>query len=312
MTEFAARETPAEGVCFGYRPMTDLTLRGLRKGDGTPLVVDLADQPPAPDGEQPLLIWRPTELNPYHARLFAARGSTFRLWIEDLGWYEIDPGAPRIGVPPDVDEVVREQRLWGVPSALCFTRRGDLALHASGVEVDGRALLFVAPGRFGKTTLAAACVAAGHRLLTEDLACVRLWPQPSVLPGPPLLRLRPDVRGRLDLPAEVSLLRETPDRAFMQLGAAAAGSGDPVPLAGVVMLNISEVGELRLQRMSPTTGLPSLWITSFNVPEDSDRARTFRAVVELAGAVPLWELHRPLTIEGLPDLVGRVVSECLA
>ena len=56
---------------------------------------------------------------------------------------------------------------------LCFRARGDTALHAAAVEVDGQAVVLGAPGTFGKTTLAAAFHAAGHRLLSEDTTCIR-------------------------------------------------------------------------------------------------------------------------------------------
>ena len=59
--------------------------------------------------------------------------------------------APLLTMPLGVEPVRREERLWGIPAALALIRRGDVAVHAAAVEIDGRALLFAGPGRFGKT-----------------------------------------------------------------------------------------------------------------------------------------------------------------
>ena len=79
--------------------------------------------------------------------------------------------------------------------------RGDLAVHAAAVDVDGSALLLAAPGRYGKTTLAAAFAGQGYRLLAEDTTCYRPSSDPSVLPGLAMLRIRPDVHEHLSHPA---------------------------------------------------------------------------------------------------------------
>ncbi len=303
------------GVCYGYEPVGFTDLFALRPGSGDSLVIgeqaagdrqangEIAD-------EVPLGMWRPAPDDSYHARLYARHGA-FDLWIAGVGWYHVDPERRAITLPEGADPVLREHRMWGIPAVLCFTHRGDLPLHSSAVEIDGRSLLFVAPGQFGKTTLSAGFAAQRHRLLNEDMACIRLKPEPAVVPGPPTLRLRSDVRDRISVPS-ATVIHSTEHRTLLLFDGHGRGTGDPVPLAGIVFLNVTETGEPQLTRVSPSERLPALWNTSFKLPDDDARSRCFAQVVELVGHVPLWDLHRPLRMSGLPALVDQIVDTCLA
>src|SRR5438034_1082947 len=123
----------------------------------------------------------------------AGGGAAHRMWTDLEGWFEIDAANRSVTVPPCSDPVRREERFWGVPVSLCYLLRGDVGIHAAAVEVEGAGVLLAAPGRSGKTTLAGAFLAAGHRLLSEDLSCCRSSPVPLLLPGPAMLRVRRDV-----------------------------------------------------------------------------------------------------------------------
>ncbi|MFD2239261.1 serine kinase [Aureimonas populi] len=59
--------------------------------------------------------------------------------------------------------------LLGPVLALLLHRRGRLVLHASAVEIEGRAVVLMGDKGAGKSTLAGALVSAGHRLLTDDV-----------------------------------------------------------------------------------------------------------------------------------------------
>src|SRR2546430_14670805 len=95
--------------------------------------------------------------------------------------------------PPPRSPLFPSTPLSRPPPALCCMHRGALPLHAAAVEIESRAVVIAAPGRHGKTTLALAFQRHGYRVLTEDLACCSLASTPKLLPGPALLRVRPDV-----------------------------------------------------------------------------------------------------------------------
>jgi hypothetical protein len=96
----------------------------------------------------------------------------------------------------------------------------------------------------------------------------------------------------------------------MAIDTARRGNCDPVPLRAVVLLRESTEG-IRLERVPFTEALPDLWNLSFHLPNPESRAHCFQAVVELAKAVPTYNLFRPLRHEGLTDAVEQIVEHCL-
>jgi hypothetical protein len=184
-------------------------------------------------------------------------------------------------------------------------------LHAAAVEVDGGAIVFAAPGMFGKTTLAAAFLHRGHRVLAEDLACCRLPAQgpPVVLPGPALLRVRPDVYDLFGDIRGARAVADDPERVHLALEDDLRGTGDPVPIAALVLLRRTSP-RIHLERAESTSLLADLWTVSFNLPTDEDRSRCFAGIVDLVDAVPTWTLDRPLSFESLPSVLDEVIATC--
>jgi hypothetical protein len=238
----------------------------------------------------------------FRARIYR-NGSTFQLWVSDVGWFGVDPREPRITVPPVEQTVAREEVLWGVPALLCFLHRGDCSLHAAAVEVDGEAIVLAGPRAKGKSTLAAAFAMRGHRLLSEDLTCIRLAPTPAVVPGPAGLRLRNDVADGLQVPFGRAL-GEVHGRARYALSD--PGDCRPVPISSVLLL--ASDGDVGLEPVDPARALPDLWEASFRITREHER-RSFEAAAELAGAVPIVKLRRPLRLDMLDATVDHVVSQ---
>jgi hypothetical protein len=292
----------SSGTCFGYSVRTALPLRYLRSGDGDPLeVVEVAD--PMPATTPALIEWTPPA-QPYRARLHR-EADGFALWIEGAGWFRIDTTAARIEVPAGGDPIRREERLWGMPALLCFLARGDLPIHAAAVEVDGRAVVFGAPGRFGKTTLAVAFARAGYRVLAEDLTCARVdGDGVSVVPGPAMLRVRADVAAGFGLPVP----KKDDERVHLVLEH--AGDCRPVPLAAIVLLHPTDAG-VTIEPATAAAALPDVWALSFRLPGEEEAARAFAGIASILDAVPAWYLRRPLRIETLPEVVEEVVGACL-
>ena len=293
------------GICFGFEPKTTLDLGLLRPGSGDPLLVRERDEANEPlPGERPLLEWRVPGAEPLHTRLYGS-GARYELLIEGGGWFSVDTDVPAIDVPAAANPVRREERLWGLPTLLCFWARGDLALHAAAIEVDGGAVLLGAPGRFGKTTLAAAFLAAGHRVLTEDLSCCRLAPDPVLLPGPALLKVRRDAYANLDL-AGVPVVAEDRERVHLVTGARDRADGGPLPIVGILLLNEVPDDAPWFEPIAAADAVQQLWVLAFNLPNDADRARCFADLVGLTHSVPVWRLHRPFTYDALPGVVESV------
>lgn len=296
-----------KGACFGFAPVSDLTFEYLRDGGGDALEIRERDGGVEDPGGTLINEWTPIPDRRSWARLYEDDGR-YRLWIESGGSFHIDPRIPRIDIPMGVESTVRrEERLWGIPALLCFLRRADHPLHAAAVEVDGKAILIAAPGYSGKTTLAAGFAAAGYRVLSEDVSCLRLSAPTTIVPGPAMLRIRDDIAGRISLPG-ASEMAVGDDRTHYSLDRTRRGDCTPLPVRAFVLLRPADHG-IRLERVPAAAALRELWPLSFRLPTLGDRARCFQGVTALADAVPVWNLYRPLRLGLLRDVVEKIAAD---
>jgi hypothetical protein len=305
-----------QGSCFGFAVRSTLPFAYLRQGGGTPLQITefdgAASTPPGPV----IATWKGGPDN-IETRVHSA-GDGYRLWLEYVGWFRIDARLPEIGVPDlpprAKDSAPREQlmawreaSLWGLPAVLCSMVRGSFPVHAASVDVAGSGLLLGAPGRFGKTTLAAAFLKAGHRILSDDMACCELAPEPAVLPGPAVVRLRRDVAKWLELPS-TRVAFTTDPKVALAVAPELRGNGRPVPLRAIVLLHKSEAGP-RLARASVSDAVRDVFVLSPKAVLDPGGA--FIDAARIVETVPVWYLDRKLEIASLPELVEMIVQSCL-
>jgi hypothetical protein len=296
--------------CFGFRVSSSCSLRFLRKGSGqeTLEITELAGPFETPGQETLLFEWTLRDPSAdVTARLYGSDG-IFQFWTSDAGWYRIDPAARKIEVSEHDDEIRREQRLWGIPAALCYMARGDFALHAAAVEVEGKAIVLAAPGRFGKTTLALAFHRRGYRLLTEDTTCCSLSPNPYVLPGPTSIRVRPDMFHG-EAPSGTRVVSVKSDRIHLELDSDRIGNGQGVPIQALVFLRESS-DKTYLERLKTSVAIPDLWTLNFRFQSDAQRSRSFSQLARLAGGISVWNLYRPMDVASLDAVVLRLVETC--
>lgn len=309
------------GTFYGLEVHSPLPFRFLRTGTGIPMrVTEAVSTHGEPDGE--LLMEWPARGNGSASRLYRdAVGA--HLWIDRIGCFDIDPKRPSITVPelpsseiraelsPTVPEdqllAWRETFVLGPPATVCFMAQGYLPIHAASVDVDGAGVLLGAPGTFGKTTLSGAFHNAGHRLLSDDISACGVQGDPTVFPGPALLRVRRDVFDRVDFSAS-DVAFETEFRVALSIDPSRRGDARPVPLRAIVLLRHSE-GDMSLVRAGPADSIRDLFNLCFK--GILDRGRAFEEVASLVKAVPVWYLARRLDYGQLPAVVDRIVTECL-
>jgi hypothetical protein len=292
---------------FGFRIRSEECLRFLRAGGGVETLDVVVTQEPRRRPETaPLADWMLGGSDGEVRATLYQVAQSFEFWVTDAGAYEIDPEAGRIGMPEGRDEIVREQRFWGIPAALCFMHRGDIALHAAAVEVGAGAVVLAAPRCHGKTTLALAFQRRGYRVLSEDLACCRPTPVPTLLPGPALLRVRPDVYSGHP-PAGTHVVVARPDRVYLGADDDRRGSSAPIPILAVVFLRTSPE-TIAIEPILAAAAIPDLWALSLRLPTEQARARAFNHVTRLAGAIPLWNLYRPVRLDALDATVDRILE----
>ena len=297
-------DLPLQGSCSGYEIRSGIRFRTLRgAGGGLPLHVREAEEL-APVGEL-IAEWEPRLGNPFHGRLLRI-GRAFAFWASDAGWYVVDPDEPSVTLAATSDgpTLTGEVRMFGVPSSLIALERGDLSVHAAAVEIAGKAVVLAGPSRYGKTTLAAAFAAAGHRLLTEDMTRCTLLGGASVFPGPAIMRLRPDVAEGFRMQTGSQIVTER-ERVFVILGGSLRGSGTPVPLTAILFLRQGSE-QLELKAVPTVDAIRDLWTLTFHLPTDASRAVVFERVTDLIATVPVLNLRRELSLETLPQVVTLV------
>ncbi|HEU5208098.1 MAG TPA: hypothetical protein VFU06_01700 [Longimicrobiales bacterium] len=297
-----AAGSASAGSVHGFSVHSRARFNYLRSGGGEPLLVRENGSPPDQVGS---FLAQRTSRNGAVTHIYERNG-TFSVDVEGIGWFVVDSTAGSIEVPPWPEPAWLEAEIWGLPAALLVLARGGLLLHASAVEVDGRVVILTGPSHHGKTTLAGALSAAGHRLLSEDL--IRLdvgTTTPRVYPGPAVLRLRRDVARWLDVPGAREVAADA-EKVHLALEPAQRGTCDPLPLAGIVLLHRGST--LAMERLEPVSMIQDLWAISLNLPTSEGRARCFNDITHIAESVPIWKLVRPLTRESLPDVMNLVIE----
>ena len=127
------------------------------------------------------------------------RANGFGLVFDDTGRFDVSDDGSVITWYRSGD-VVMEAVQADITSrvlALAMHARGVFTLHASAVSINGEGVAFLAPKRYGKSTLCSALVLAGARALSDDTVPVRPGVQPMLAPGLPRLRLWTDTASRL-------------------------------------------------------------------------------------------------------------------
>lgn len=297
------RSLPARGACFGFQLYSDLPFSALRPDASGDVVRVFAVEQDRHRRGKLVHEWRQKD---FLARLYFD-GGVYTFAVDGIGSVEIDPRAGTICTFGIDDPVAREEIVCGVPLAVCLLHRGDLALHAAAVEIDGGAVVLAGPGTYGKTTLAAAFAGAGHRLLSEDLVCLRPGSSPAVLPGPAALRLRHDVVGRVSV-AETQHERANADRTRLTIAVGARGDSGPVPLRAILFLRDGEDPTPTSRTLSLAEAIPDLWALCLRLSAEDD-ARCFRGLVDAVSRAPIYDLHRRLRFEDLAATVAHVTAK---
>jgi hypothetical protein len=213
---------------------------------------------------------------------------TFR--YPELGDVIVDPASkaiearPAAGRDPGLVAIV----VAGSVLAHLLSAEGALVLHASCVELSGRALAIAGHSGGGKSTLAALCCAAGARLVTDDaMRLVDRAQVPECVPGSTALRLRRAARAIAERIDGVSVSESPDDRLAVRPSLAPDG---PVPLAGIVVPELSrEADDLIVERLDVRDAMIELLryprVGGWRAP--SPIRGHFAAASELAESIPI-------------------------
>jgi hypothetical protein len=234
-----------------------------------------------------------------------------RLEFDDTGSFDISGRGSDITwypAPGSDPELVRIDILGRVLAAAAH-EQGILCLHGSAVSIAGRAIAFLAPKGFGKSTLATSLVANGARLLTDDTLPV----DPSTgmaRPGVHSVRLLNDTathfgelgEGRLGL-SDKQTFNSIPDPMVEE---------DAVPLAALYLLvprPASEVeGMVRREATVPYVAAMGLMTHSklgalLGGPESR---HIFDRCARVAETIPVYTLEIGRSLEAIGEVAAMI------
>lgn len=309
-------------------------LRGAPMGSSDVVVdwagVDSSGQPPAP-GSLTIVEetggWLAVSAAPGHGE-----GWT-RLRFGYAGHYvqfDVEPDGTRVvvtwtaAVPPIH---VSTLLLSTVASYLLFRLR-RLALHAGVVEWCGAGFVIAGVQGAGKSTTVSALIQRGCAAISDDVAALARqasgW---AVLPGLPSIRLTPQAREALGIPAAVAtpLWPRSPqlagvdyerleDKEIVPFAAGGHSAGEaPLPLAGIFLLppRADQLDEPVVRALPPAAAMPHVvaqLLTPAWLAPTMDAER-FEALVDLVGLTPVRTVERPDSLEALPRLCDVLLGE---
>lgn len=142
--------------------------------------------------------------------------TSFRLRLVGIANYEVTNGR-RILVSGDPKAAPAEVRihLLTVCMAAAIMQRGRLLLHASGIVLEGRAVLFAGDSGVGKSSVAAELIRRGYGFLTDDTCVIEVLtghPQTLVAHASyPMLKLTSATLDMIEDPRYNRGLRIWPD-----------------------------------------------------------------------------------------------------
>jgi hypothetical protein len=255
--------------------------------------------------------------DPWYRYAFLEDGSTYVRW-DRVGEFLVSADGSRIRCRQEEASSDESFQVYMLGQALSFAlvKQGFEPLHATVVVVNGQAVAFLGDQAFGKSTLAACFLHAGHRLLTDDLLILQ-ESSSGVLafPGPPRIKLFSRMAGRF--------LEGTMDRVPMNVDTnklilpidEPRRCVTPVPLKAIYSLaaprEASRSAGVRVETLSPRETFVELVKATFNrrVVSPQRLERQFGVMAGLTGLVSLKKLTYPRSIDRLQEVREAVIGD---
>ncbi len=197
--------------------------------------------------------------------------------------------------------------LLGQVLSFALLKHGVEPLHATTVVIDREAVAFLGDCGYGKSSLGAAFIQAGHRLLTDDLLVLKEKGHGYVAcPGPPRIKLFPEVaRALLERQFKATPMNNLTPKLIIPLDCDQSYR-TAAPLRAIYVLApppaSSRGHRISIRRLSPRRAFIVLLKNTFNIAviEPDRLKRQFILATRLAAKVPVKSLSYPRILARLP------------
>ena len=309
---------PFRYAACGLTLACDTPVAGLPRADDAPADVDvwLHDGAPIPLPDASDDVWYSS---PYldaasQPVLLATRNPHGGTWLRysEGAVFRVDRGAHRVDAwwTPPLTAVDAASYLVGPVLAFVLRLRDRVPLHASGVAIDGRAVLFAGDPGAGKSTTAAAFASLGFPVLSDDI--VPLAPTsagPLAWPGHPRVGLWDDSAAALFTgQAPLPPYSDSYTKRYLDLdGGRLRFQPTPLPLGAVFVFDSEEQTEGRaLRPLGQCEALVTLVRHTYGsyLIDMFHRGRELDVLAGVVRAVPVWRLCFGATL-------GDLTRQCL-
>jgi len=204
--------------------------------------------------------------------------------------------------------------LLGVVLSYALLKQGLEPLHATAVIVDGKGVAFFGNSGYGKSTLAASFLRAGHTVLTDDLLIIReVDGSLCGFPGPSRIKLFPHIARRFQ-PDKITYEPIDPESEKLILPLEQHEMHRrPVPMHRFFILDEpeDETCGLSIHTLSPREAFVAVVGATFNTRvRGADRLqRQFAAAREWSARVPVRRLVYPRRLPMIDQVRAAVIAD---
>ena len=257
-------------------------------------------------GRSKLVIWK------------LAGGAWFHMCYSDGTEFLVDHFGTRLWAtwpePLTVEDTATY--LLGPVIGFVLLLRGTHCLHASAVNVGGRAIALVGPAGAGKSTTAAAFAKRGYRVLSDDV--VTLDDESGELmvhPAYPCIRLWPDSAEALFGAADaLPLLTPNWDKRYLDLaGDEHRFQASALPLAAIYVLGerSGDAAAPRVEAVAPQAAMIELVGNAYapHLKDKAARAGEFRVFSRVVATLPVRRAIPGADLAHVDRLCGVILDD---
>lgn len=230
------------------------------------------------------------------------------IYLKDTGLFLVQ-GGNRITIIPAAEASLRriQTALVGTVMAILLYQRGLLVLHASVVNINGGAVVFLGNSGEGKSSIAAALHTQGYRIITDDVAPVTLdQGTAKVASSFPQIKLSREVAKVLGYDQDkLALLVPKLNKPGYRLNQDFTEALLPIRCI-YVLVSGSQLSIKRLKRQEAVMELSRH--SRLNSLFDSEKASHLLQCAQLANKCSVYRLQRPRNLALLPELASLVAE----
>ena len=254
----------------------------------------------------------------HHRRL--ANGSDYLRW-NDLFEFSVSADGRRIACLACNGTSLETFQTYLVGQVLSFAllKQGIEPLHATVVVLNDQAVAFLGGCGSGKSSLGAAFLRAGHKLLTDDLLVIKENTVPGqeylAYPGPPRIKLYPRITASLLGNRFTGVPMNPRTRKHVIPLNRFQSCVTPLPLKAIYVLGPPtrrhQRNRITIRRLSQRRAMLQLIAHTFNqmVVDPGRLSRQFAQAGRLTRIIPIKSLSYPRNLSCLPAVLEAIQSD---